>query len=75
MTLDDFVKAFAEQFDELAPETINKATMFKEVEGYSSLVALSVLNMVDKKMGKDILLADLMMADTVEDLYDVILSK
>lgn len=75
MTLDDFVKEFAYQFDDTEPEEIEAATEFHELEEWSSMIGLSVLNMIEKKMGKHITFDDVKAAVTVEDLYNTVMAK
>lgn len=72
MTLDEFVKEFAYQFDDTEPEEIEATTEYHELEEWSSMIALSVLNMVEKKCGKHITFDDVKAAVTVEDLYNAI---
>lgn len=75
MDLKDFVKEFAYQFDDTEPEEIEVTTEYHELEEWSSMIALSVLNMVEKKCGKHITFDDVKAAVTVEDLYNSIMSK
>lgn len=75
MTLDEFVKEFAYQFDDTEPEEIEKTTVFHELDEWSSMIGLSVLNMVEKKMGNHITFDDMKAAVTVEDLYNTIIAK
>ena len=75
MELKDFVKEFAFQFDDTDPEEIEATTEFHELEEWSSMIGLSVLNMIEKKMGKHITFDDMKAAVTVEDLYKVSISK
>lgn len=75
MTLDEFVKAFAAEFDE-TPEDLFKAdTEFKTLEDWSSLTALSIIAMVDENMDKTITGADIRASKTVEDLFNLANSK
>lgn len=75
MELKDFVKEFAYQFDDTEPEEIEAKTEFHELEEWSSMIGLSVLNMVEKKMGKHITFDDMKAAVTVEDLYNTVMAK
>lgn len=43
----DFIVNFADQFDDLDASTISAETNFRELDGWSSMVALSVMAMVD----------------------------
>ena len=75
MTLDDFVKAFAAEFDE-TPEDLFKAdTEFKTLEEWGSLTALSIISMVDEQMDKTITGADIRASKTIEDLFNLANSK
>lgn len=75
MTLDEFVKAFAAEFDE-TPEDLFKAdTEFKTLEEWGSLTALSIISMVDENMDKTITGADIRASKTIEDLYNLANSK
>ena len=75
MELKDFVKEFAYQFDDTEPDEIEATTEFHELEEWSSMIGLSVLNMIEKKMGKHITFDDMKAAVTVEDLYNTIVAK
>lgn len=75
MELKDFIKEFAFQFDDTDPCEIEASTEFHELEEWSSMIGLSVLNMIEKKMGKLITFDDMKAAVTVEDLYNICLAK
>ena len=48
----DFIVNFADQFDDLDASTISAETNFRELDGWSSMVALSVMAMVDDGLTK-----------------------
>lgn len=75
MELNDFIKKFAEQFEETAPEAIQAETEFKNLEEWSSLTALSVLAMVDEEYYIALKGDDIKNAVTVEDLFNKVASK
>lgn len=75
MELKNFVTLFAEQFDDTDPSGIEASTEFHELEEWSSMIGLSVLNMIEKKMGKHITFDDMKAAVTVEDLYNTCIAK
>lgn len=74
-TLNEFVKLFAEQFDDTDASIFNAGTRFREVEEWSSLTGLSVIAMVDEEFDVALSGKDIRNADTIEELYNVILSK
>ena len=75
MELKDFIVEFADQFDDTDPSEITAATAYHDLEEWSSMIALSVLNVVQKKFGKTITFDDLKSGVTVEDLFNIVNSK
>ena len=75
MTLDEFVKAFAAEFDETPEDQFKANTEFKKLEEWGSLTALSIISMVDENMDKTITGADIRASKTIEDLYNLVNSK
>lgn len=75
MTLDEFAEAFADEFDETPVEEFKPDTVFKSLEEWSSLTALSVSSMAKGVFGKKVTGADLRACNTIEELYNLILNK
>lgn len=75
MELSDFVSHFAGEFDDTPEEVFAPDTVFKELDEWSSLTALSVISMVDEEMDKRITGADIRNSTTIRDLYELALSK
>ncbi len=75
MTLDEFVKAFAAEFDDTSEETFKADTHYRELDEWGSLVALSIISMVDDSFDVGVTGADLRKCTTIEDLYNLILTK
>ena len=72
MNLDQFIEYFADLFDETDSEDITATTQFKDLEEWSSLVALSVIAMVDEEYDVEFRGDDIRNSKTVEDLYNVV---
>lgn len=75
MTLDDFVKAFAAEFDDTPAEQFTPGTNFRELEEWGSLTALSIMDMVEEEMGIEITGADLRNTKTIEELYNLVCAQ
>ena len=75
MTLDEFVKAFAAEFDETPEESFKADTCYKDLDEWGSLIALSIISMVDDEMEKRLTGADLRKCNTIEELYQLIEAK
>lgn len=75
MDKDQFLQAFAEQFDETDLSVFTPSTKFKELDEWSSMVALMIIAMVDENYNKKITGADLREAVTIEDLFNRVNAK
>jgi len=72
MNLDQFIENFADLFDETDPDTIQASTQFKNLEEWSSLVALSVIAMIDEEYDVEFRGDDIRGSKTVQDLYNIV---
>ena len=75
MELKEFIEAFAAEFDETPAEEFAPSTIYKELDEWNSLTALSIISMVDDECGKTITGADLRSCSTIEELFNLIESK
>ena len=75
MELSEFINNFAEQFDEIEVSTLKGDTVFKELDGWNSLVALSVIAMIDEEYDVTLKGNDITGAATIEDLFNVVCSQ
>ncbi|MDR0811614.1 MAG: acyl carrier protein [Paludibacter sp.] len=71
----EFLKNFAGQFDDTDISELSFETNFRELDEWSSLVALAVMNMIGKKYGVKLSPETMRTANTVQELYDLINSK
>jgi len=70
MELNEFIKNFADQFDETDVSEIEATTEFKDLDEWSSMTGLAVIAMVDSEYGVQIKGADIRESETVEDLFN-----
>ncbi len=75
MDLNQFIENFADLFEETDPDTIKATTQFKDIEEWSSLVALSVIAMVDEEYDVEFRGDDIRNSNTIEDLYNIVSSR
>ena len=75
MELNEFVAHFAEQFEETEKSVFAPQTVFHELDEYSSLIALSIIAMIDEEYDVQIKGNDMRAAVTIEDLYNIVKSK
>ena len=75
MELKDFIANFADQFDDTDASEITAATEFKTLDEWSSLIALSIIAMVDEDYDVTIKGEDIRNSKTVEDLFNAVKAK
>ena len=74
-TLDEFVVLFAEQLEDTDPTVVTSQTKFRELDEWSSLLALTLISMVDEEFDVTLKGDDVKNSETIEDVYNVIKSK
>ncbi len=75
MELKEFIENFAAQFDDTDASEIKADTVFKELDEWSSLIALSVIAMVDEEYDVTLKGEDIRAANTIEELYQIVKGK
>ena len=75
MEMNEFLKNFANQWDETEEEVFTPDCVFHDLEEWSSLVGLAILNMIVKKYGVKVAPAELKAAVTIKDVYNLVQSK
>ena len=75
MEIKEFIENFAEQFEDTDASEIKAETVFKELDEWSSLIALSVIAMVDEEYDVTIKGDDIRNSNTVEDLFNAVKAK
>lgn len=75
MELKEFIENFAAQFDDTDAAEITAGTVFHDLDEWSSLIALSIIGMVDEEYDVILKGADISAAVTVEDLFNTVKAK
>jgi acyl carrier protein len=75
MEIKDFIENFAAQFEDTDASEIMASTVYKDLEEWSSLVALSVIAMVDEEYDVTIKGDDIRNTKTVEDLFNIVKTR
>jgi acyl carrier protein len=74
-SLDEFIQLFAEQFDQTDSSEFKAETEYRELDEWSSLIALSVIAMVDEEFSVALKGNDILSSMTIEDLYNTVIGK
>lgn len=73
--MNEFIKNFANQFDDTDLSEFKPDTKFRDLDEWSSLTGLAIMNMIEKKYGVKLTVMDLRKANTIEELYHVVVNK
>lgn len=75
MEINEFVAHFAEQFDDTDASEITATTVFRDLDEWSSLIALSIIAMVDEEYDVTLKGDDVRNSNTIEDLFNIVKAK
>jgi acyl carrier protein len=75
MNLAEFIAKFAELFENTAPSEFSAQTRFRELDEWSSLIALSVIAMVSEEYGVTLTGDAMRKTQTLQELYDLVKSR
>ena len=75
MEIKEFIEHFAEQFDDTELSEFKPETVFHELDEYTSLIALSIILMIDEEYGVSIDANEMAAAVTIEDLFNTVKAK
>jgi acyl carrier protein len=74
MNIDTFIPHFAEALETDAA-ALAAGTVFKDLDNWDSLAALSVIAMIDEHYGVSVGGTDLDKAQTLQDLWDLVAQR
>lgn len=75
MEIKEFISNFAEQFEDTEFNEFKAETRFRDLDEWSSLIALSVLSMVDDEYDVQLNANEMRQANTIQELFDIVSSK
>lgn len=75
MELNDFIKNFADQFDDTDSGEFTPECEFHQLDEWSSLTGMAIIAMVKNKYDKTITAKELKDCETIEELFNLIANK
>jgi acyl carrier protein len=75
MDIQEFISYLSEVFEETDISTIKPTTNFRDLPEWSSLIALSLIAMIDDKFHTKITGNEIRASKSFEDIFNVIKSK
>ena len=75
MEIKEFIEQFAGQFYDTELSEFKPETVFHDLDEYTSVIALSIILMIDEEYGVSIDADEMAAAITIEDLFNIVKSK
>ena len=72
MEMNQFITHFAELFEEMEIGDFLPETIFRDNDEWCSMLALSVMAMVDEEYDVQLTANEMRQANTIQDLYDIV---
>ena len=75
MEILDFIGKLREVFEDTDPALLKPECVYKDLDEWSSLIALFVIAMIDEEYNIHVKGGDIQNTDTIEDLFNIVMSK
>lgn len=75
MTLNDFIELFRSELTGTDPLSLNAQTKFRDLEEWSSLMAIDVVSVLSQDVGKNVDYIELIHCETIEDIYNAVINS
>jgi acyl carrier protein len=75
METKEFINNFADQFDDTELDVFTIDTRYRDLDEWSSLNALAIMNMIEKKYGVSLKPEEMKETETILELLDLVKSK
>lgn len=75
METQEFINNFAAQFDDTELNEFTLETHFRDLDEWSSLNAMAIMNMIEKKYGVSLGPEEMKVVNTIVELLDLVKSK
>lgn len=75
MEIKEFIENFKDQFEDEPTCELTEGTLFREMDEWSSIVALSVMSMIDDEYDVQLNANEMRQANTIKELFDIVSAK
>jgi len=75
MNIQEFINKFEDVFDDIDISTLKPETNFRELEEWSSLLALSTMAMINEEYDVVLTADEMRSANTFDALFEIVKSK
>jgi acyl carrier protein len=75
MEIKEFISNFADQFEDTDKSVFSAQTQFRDLDEWCSLIALSIIAMVDEEYDVRLKGDDMRNSNTIQELYEAVKSQ
>lgn len=75
MEIHDFIENFSNQFEDTDTSTFSGDTKFRELDEWSSLIALSIIAMIDEEYDVQLKAEEMRKTRTIQELFDLVVRQ
>jgi acyl carrier protein len=75
MEIQQFIDNVVSQFEDVDSKSVMEKTNLRDIQGWSSLVAFSIIAMIEEEYMVQIKGDDIQKSQTIEDLFNTVKSK
>lgn len=75
MDINTFIVQVAEQFDDLEGVQIKPDSHFRDLPSWCSIVAISIISMIDEEYGVQLRGDDIRSSQTIQDIFEKVTAK
>ena len=75
MDIKNFIQNFTDQFEDTDASVFTAETKDRELDEWSSLIALSILAMIDEEYDIQLKGEEMRATNTIQELFDLVASK
>ncbi len=75
MDIKNFIQNFTDQFEDTDASVFTAETKYRELDEWSSLIALSILAMIDEEYDIQLKGEEMRATNTIQELFDLVASK
>ncbi len=75
MDIENFTKQLEAELEDIAPGTLKPETSYKDLKNWNSMFALIIIAFVDMNFDVTLNGQDLKGANTVKELYDLVMTR
>ena len=75
MDINTFIGQVSEQFDDLEGAVVEPTSKFRDLPSWCSIVALSIISMIDEEYGVQLRGDDIRASQTIQDIFEKVVAK